>query len=150
MMPDMFVPLFENESSTSPSSNPQFLSDFEKVSHLVKRGTISEGLAAEAFDYMINRYSFQPPFNISSNIEKRTNVDSIVTSIIPESASSSTISSVETNLEKSTTSYDEAAPFHMTSGADIGWTVFFGLMIGGAIIGNLVVIWIVLGNEYYT
>ena len=145
MMPDVFAPIFENESSTSHSKRFQFLSDFEKVSHLVKRDTISEALAAEAID-SIKGYSFQPSM-YKSEIPS-TNLHSLVTSIVPESGFSSTISSIETNIEKITTSHDDVSPFHLTQAADIGWTVFFGLMIGGAIIGNLVVIWIVLGKEY--
>ena len=147
MMPEVFVSTIENESSTSSPSSLRFLSDFEKVSHLVKRDTISEALAAEAFEY-IKEHPLQPSM-YNSEIPS-ANVDSVVTSIVHESVFSSTISSVETNIEKSSTSHDEISPFHMTPTADIGWTVFFGLMIGGAIIGNLVVIWIVLGNEYST
>ena len=37
-------------------------------------------------------------------------------------------------------------PFQMSIAADVAWTIIFSLMIGGAIIGNLVVFWIVLGK----
>ena len=38
-------------------------------------------------------------------------------------------------------------PFQMSYGADVAWTVIFSLMIGNAIIGNSVVLWIVLGKR---
>ena len=39
-----------------------------------------------------------------------------------------------------------AAPFHMGREADLAWTVVFGTMIAFAIMGNLAVLWIVLGE----
>ena len=55
------------------------------------------------------------------------------------------------NATSSTQHVDEDAdrniePFQMSYGADVAWTVIFGLMIGNAIIGNSVVLWIVLGK----
>jgi hypothetical protein len=139
MMPDEFVQRIEIESSTSYSKSLQFLSDSEK---LVKRDIISEAVAAGTFD-SLKGYSIQPSMYNSEH--PPVNVVTVVTSIFPESSVSSPISSIETNIE----THDElTSPFSMTPTADIGWTVFFGLMIGGAIIGNLVVIWIVLGKEY--
>ena len=60
----------------------------------------------------------------------------------------STTTSIESDIEK-TVMDNEAepeGPFQMTYSADVGWTIFFGIMIGSAIIGNLVIVWIVLGN----
>lgn len=37
-------------------------------------------------------------------------------------------------------------PFRMSEVADIVWTIVFSLMIVAAIIGNVVVFWIVLGK----
>ena len=37
--------------------------------------------------------------------------------------------------------------FQMSLGSDIAWTIVFGLMITGAIVGNLVVLWIILGRH---
>lgn len=50
-----------------------------------------------------------------------------------------------------TTGYDDVAvsetePFRMDYRADVIWTVVFSIMITSAILGNLVVFWIVLGK----
>ena len=42
---------------------------------------------------------------------------------------------------------DEAGAFQMAYSADVAWTVIFSSMIMSAIIGNLVVFWIVLGRN---
>ncbi len=38
------------------------------------------------------------------------------------------------------------SPFRMSQHADVAWTVVFSLMIVSAIVGNLIVFWIVLGS----
>ena len=43
-----------------------------------------------------------------------------------------------------------ASPFQMAYPADVAWTVIFSSMIMSAIIGNLVVFWIVLGKKKVT
>ena len=60
----------------------------------------------------------------------------------------STTTSIESDIEKTVMDNEAEAegPFQMTYSADVGWTIFFGIMIGSAIIGNLVIVWIVLGN----
>ena len=60
----------------------------------------------------------------------------------------STTTSIESDIEKTVMDNEAATegPFQMTYSADVGWTIFFGIMIGSAIIGNLVIVWIVLGN----
>lgn len=42
---------------------------------------------------------------------------------------------------------EEEGPFQMTFAADVAWTIFFSAMIVNAIIGNIVVFWIVLGKQ---
>ena len=60
----------------------------------------------------------------------------------------STTTSIESDIEKTVMDNEAEAegPFQMTYSADVGWTIFFGIMIGSAIIGNLVIVWIVLGK----
>ena len=60
----------------------------------------------------------------------------------------STTASIESDIEKTVVDNEAEAegPFQMTYSADVGWTIFFGIMIGSAIIGNLVIVWIVLGK----
>lgn len=47
----------------------------------------------------------------------------------------------------SSESSSEESPFQMTRVADTLWTFVFSTMIVSAIFGNLVVFWIVLGND---
>ena len=63
----------------------------------------------------------------------------------------STTTSIESDIEKTVMDNEAEAegPFQMTYSADVGWTIFFGIMIGSAIIGNLVIVWIVLGNTKF-
>ena len=77
--------------------------------------------------------------------------DSLVTSNLVEPTVSA-IASIEHDIEKASIGADTdgAEPFQMEVAADVIWTSVFGLMIGGAIIGNLVVVWIVLGNNHIT
>ena len=55
------------------------------------------------------------------------------------------------DYEDATASTDEEGlgsnePFRMPYSADVAWTVVFSIMIVSAIVGNLVVFWIVLGK----
>ena len=129
----------DNRNLLSSAENFRFLGNFGNISHAVKRGAISEALSG-TFD-SIKEYSSEDPLDKS---ETSPNALSVVTLGL-DNQISSTISSVNGNIER-TIEFEDGEPFQMSYGADVGWTIVFGLMIGNAIIGNLVVFWIVLGN----
>ena len=136
----------KNESSISSTKSLRFLNISKTASQPFRQYTLPDALASESFDYM-QGYSYRR--SMYNSELPSMDLMSVATSTFKDATFSSTISSLESNVERINTSNDdgEAGPFHMTQTADIGWTLFFGLMIGGAIIGNLVVIWIVLGKE---
>ena len=123
-----------NEKPTSENKSLQFSNE---ISHVVRHGAISEALSG-AFD-SIKKHSVKPSLDKSETTKALSMVISDLDIQVP-----STVSSVQTSNEKTAFTGDE--PFQMSFGADIAWTIVFGLMIGNAIIGNLVVFWIVLGN----
>ena len=87
------------------------------------------------------------PNMYASDVSTENAVFANITSALA-TPSVSTTTSIESDIEK-TVMDNEAeteGPFQMTYSADVGWTIFFGIMIGSAIIGNLVIVWIVLGN----
>ena len=87
------------------------------------------------------------PNMYASDVSTENAVFANITSALA-ALSVSTTTSIESDIEK-TVMDNEAeteGPFQMTYSADVGWTIFFGIMIGSAIIGNLVIVWIVLGN----
>ncbi len=59
-----------------------------------------------------------------------------------EDATTTTLPTTTTTTSSSSSS----SPSHMTLAADIAWTVVFSSMITSAIVGNMVVFWIVLGK----
>ena len=87
------------------------------------------------------------PNMYASDISTENVVFANITSAVA-TLSVSTTASIESDIEKTVMDNEAEAegPFQMTYSADVGWTVFFGIMIGSAIIGNLVIVWIVLGN----
>ena len=87
------------------------------------------------------------PNMYASDVSTENAVFANITSALA-SQSVSTTTSIESDIEKTVMDNEPEAegPFQMTYSADVGWTIFFGIMIGSAIIGNLVIVWIVLGN----
>ena len=87
------------------------------------------------------------PNMYASDVSTDNSVFANITSALA-TPSVSTTTSIESDIEKTVMDNEAEAegPFQMTYSADVGWTIFFGIMIGSAIIGNLVIVWIVLGN----
>ena len=87
------------------------------------------------------------PNMYASDVSTENAVFANITSALA-TPSVSTTTSIESDIEKTVMDNEAEAegPFQMTYSADVGWTIFFGIMIGSAIIGNLVIVWIVLGN----
>ena len=87
------------------------------------------------------------PNMYASDVSTENAVFANITSALA-ALSVSTTTSIESDIEKTVMDNEAEAegPFQMTYSADVGWTIFFGIMIGSAIIGNLVIVWIVLGN----
>ena len=87
------------------------------------------------------------PNMYASDVSTENAVFTNITSALA-TPSVSTTTSIESDIEKTVMDNEAEAegPFQMTYSADVGWTIFFGIMIGSAIIGNLVIVWIVLGN----
>ena len=88
------------------------------------------------------------PNMYASDVSTENAVFANITSALA-TPSVSTTTSIESDIEKTVMDNEAEAegPFQMTYSADVGWTIFFGIMIGSAIIGNLVIVWIVLGNK---
>ena len=128
---------------TSPVSR-QFFDVLDNVSHSdITHVKISEALTG-TFD---SRGEESINTSMYDELEVATNMLSLVTSKLVEPTVSA-IASIEHDIEKASIEADTdgAEPFQMEVAADVIWTSVFGLMIGGAIIGNLIVVWIVLGN----
>ena len=87
------------------------------------------------------------PNMYASDVSTQNAVFANITSALA-TPSVSTTTSIESDIEKTVMDNEAEAegPFQMTYSADVGWTIFFGIMIGSAIIGNLVIVWIVLGK----
>ena len=90
------------------------------------------------------------PNMYASDVSTENAVFANITSALA-TPSVSTTTSIESDIEKTVMDNEAEAegPFQMTYSADVGWTIFFGIMIGSAIIGNLVIVWIVLGNTKF-
>ena len=131
--------LSKNSDNTLRSSAENFR--FRgNLKHAVKHDTMPKTLTGNVDN--IKEYSLDLSLHPS---ETSTVALSVVTSDL-DIQTFSTISSIETNNTENNITDEKGEPFQMSLGADIGWTLVFGLMIGGAIVGNLVVLWIVLGN----
>ena len=132
---------------TSPVPR-QFFDDLDNVSRSdITHVKLSEALTG-TFD---SRREESTKTSVYEHVEVATNILSLVTSNLVEPTVSA-IASIEHDIEKASIEADTdgAEPFQMEVAADVIWTSVFGLMIGGAIIGNLVVVWIVLGNNHIT
>jgi hypothetical protein len=65
-----------------------------------------------------------------------------------KAAVDSALTTLENVIEAAVEEEDDKspAPFHMGHTADVAWTIVFSVMITCAIVGNLAVFWIVLGE----
>ena len=117
---------------------------------LLQDRTSEQNETTESFTRDIYTSTSGQPFKpnmYASDVSTDNAVFANITSALA-TPSFSTTTSIESDIEK-TVMDNEAeteGPFQMTYSADVGWTIFFGIMIGSAIIGNLVIVWIVLGN----
>ena len=91
-------------------------------------------------DFGLNKqYSHKPTMYFTSDASSTTKTVPDVTYDLLKNISSTLPSAIEDNETV------PKGPFQMPLAADLIWTFMFGTTIGCAILGNLVVIWIVLG-----
>ena len=77
-------------------------------------------------------------------------VDSVpIEEAVRDSTAVATSSSSVASASSSSSGESETSPFQMSYVADVTWTLVFSVMIVSAILGNLVVFWIVLGTGFY-
>ena len=114
---------------------------FPWVNNVSKR--IEQIVTTEAVlstDFGLNKtYSHRPTMYFTSDASSSTENVPDVTYDLLQNISSTIPSAIEDNEEA------PKGPFQMPLAADLIWTFIFGTMIACAILGNLVVIWIVLG-----
>ena len=114
---------------------------FPWVNNISKR--IEQIVTTEAVlstDFGLNKqHSYKPTMYFTSDASSTTKTVPDVTYDLLKNISSTLPSAIEDNETV------PKGPFQMPLAADLIWTFIFGTMIGCAILGNLVVIWIVLG-----
>ena len=114
---------------------------FPWVNNISKR--IEQIVTTEAVlstDFGLNKqHSHKPTMYFTSDASSTTKTVPDVTYDLLKNISSTLPSAIEDNETV------PKGPFQMPLAADLIWTFIFGTMIGCAILGNLVVIWIVLG-----
>ena len=137
MMPDVLRSLKGEETSASSSEALNALNSWNN-NILQPNDVITEAVIGGSFG-LNKAYSINPSMYKSES----TKLTSVVTSNLIQNIST-TISSTREDTE--ITPIDDNEPFQMAFSADLIWTFVFGSMIGCAILGNLVVIWIVLGK----
>ena len=143
MMPDVLQTLKSEVTSTSSAETLNALIHWNNtVSQPLKQDVITQAVIGGSFG-LNKAYSLKQSM-FESKDPSSTKLTSVGTSSLLQNISTT----VSTILEDNEISpMDDNEPFQMEFTADLIWTVVFGSMIGCAILGNLVVIWIVLGKS---
>lgn len=144
-MPDVLHTLKSENTSPSASEDLTISDNWNNnISQPIKHFIITEA-AFDAEFGLTKGYSLKPAMYYKSNDASTEKTVSIIHAFKNALQNiSSTISSTIEDTEIGP--IDDNGPFQMSLSADLIWTFIFGSMIGCAILGNLVVIWIVLGN----